>query len=94
MCSTQGAETGLGEPAPGKEVKGRQNTGVSPGSSPTRHMALPTVCVREPEGVTSRGPAGGEEGQQDTCSYICSPDPWCLGGWGQNREKEKRGMGK
>ena len=94
MCSTQGAEAGLVKPVPGERVKGRQNAGVSPGSSPTRHKALPTVCAREPEGVTSRGPAGGEEGQQYTCSYICFPDPWCLRGWEQNREKERKGMGK
>ena len=82
-CSTQGAEAGLAEPVPGKRVKGRQNAGVSPGSNPTRHKALPTVGARQPEGVTSRGLAGGEEGQQYTCSYICSPNPWCLGGWEQ-----------
>lgn len=87
MCSTQGAEAGLVKPVPGERVKGRQNAGVSPGSSPTRHKALPTVCAREPEGVTSRGPAGGEEGQQYTCSYICFPDPW--DGDGSRTERRK-----
>lgn len=95
MCSTQGAEAGLAEPVAGEKVKGRQNAGVSPGPSPTRHVALPVVCAREPEAVTGRGPAGGEEGQQDTCSHICSPDPWCLGGGvGAGQEEGKEGHGK
>lgn len=94
MCSTQGAEAGLAEPVAGEKVKGRQNAGVSPGSSPTRHVALPMVCAREPEAVTGQGPARGEEGQQYTCSYICSPDPWCLGGGWEPNKKERKGMGK